>query len=89
MQTQQSGTPINLSASGIVSKVSGTLLGIYVASTTSGTVVVGDGATSAATAKTGTITPAVGYHAMNMYLPNGCYLTIGATINLTAVFAAG
>ena len=89
MQIQQSGTPVNLSSSGTVSKVAGTLLGIYVASTTSGTVVVGDGATSAATAKTGTITPAIGYHPMNMYLPNGCYLTLANTINVTAIFAAG
>lgn len=84
-----SGIPVNLTASGAVSKVAGTLIGIYVNSTSSGTIVVGNGSTSAATAVTGTITPAIGYHPMNMYLTGGCYLTLGSTINVTAMFAAG
>ena len=83
-----SGVPVNLTSSGEVSKVSGTLIGIYVASTTGGTIVVRNGG-AAGTAVSGTITPAVGYHPMNIYLTDGCYLTIANTINITAVFAAG
>ena len=84
-----SGVPVNLTGSGAVSVAAGTLIGIYVNSTSSGTVVVRNGSTSGGTAVTGTITPAIGYHAMNMYLSDGCYITIGSTINITAVFAAG
>lgn len=83
-----SGVPVNLSASGAVSVSGGTLVGIYVNSTSSGTIVVRNGG-AAGTAVTGTITPAVGYHAMNMYLKDGCYITIANTINITAMFAAG
>lgn len=89
MQQVTSGVPINLTSSGIVSKTSGTLLGIYVNSTSTGTIVVRNGTLAGSTAVTGTITPAVGYHTMNIYLTGGCYLTLANTINVTAVFAAG
>lgn len=88
MQVAESGTPINLSASGAVSLTSGTLIGFYVNSTTAGTVVVRDGG-SAGTALSGTITPAIGFHAFPAYCTSGCYLTLGNTINVTAFFAAG
>ena len=88
---QQSGTPINLAASGTVSKAAGTLLGFYVNNKTAGaTLVIGNGATSAATAVTGTITPLIGYHETNYYLPAGCYITIAVqAMDITFFFAAG
>lgn len=82
------GAPINLTASGAVSLVPGTLVGMYVASTTAGTVVIRDGG-SGGTAITGTITPAVGWHPLNMQCSSACYATLGATINVTFVFQPG
>lgn len=87
-QIVNSGTPVLLSASGAVSATSGSLLGFYVASTTSGTIVLRDGG-SGGTAVTGTITPAVGWHALPAYFPTSCYATIANTISVTFVFAAG
>lgn len=88
-QHVESGTPVNLSASGAVSLVPGNLLGFYVNSTTSGTIVIGNGSGAAGTALSGTITPAVGFHRFPAYCTAGCYATIGATLNVTLFFAAG
>jgi len=87
-QLQQSGMPTNLSASGSVSLASGSLIGFYVNSTSTGTVVVRNGG-SAGTAISGTITPAIGWHAFPAYCTAGCYLTLANTIDVTAFFAAG
>lgn len=87
-QIVESGTPVLLTSSGAVSLTSGTLLGFYVGSTTSGTIVVRNGGASG-TAISGTITPAVGYHAFPAYCTTGCYLTLANTISVTAFFAAG
>lgn len=88
-QFVESGTPINLTSSGAVSKAAGSLFGFYVNSTGGGTVVIGNGATSAATAVSGTITPAIGFHRFPACLPSGCFATIGGTIDVTLFFAAG
>ena len=87
-QQVEAGTPVNISSSGAVSLVAGTLLGFYVNSTTSGTVVVRNGG-AAGTVLSGTITPAIGFHRFPAYCPVGCYLTLANTINVTALFAAG
>ncbi len=86
-QFVESGTPVNLAASGVVSLVPGNLFGFYVNNTTSGTVVVRNGG-SAGTAISGTITPAIGFHRFPAYCTVGCYLTL-ANIDVTAFFAAG
>jgi hypothetical protein len=71
-----------------VSPRTGALLGFYVNSTTSGTIVLYDSATTTTTtAITGTITPAVGWHSLPASYVNGLYAVIGATINVTFVFA--
>jgi hypothetical protein len=90
-QVQQSGTPILLTSTGTISKVSGTLLGWYVNSTTAGTIVirVGSAGTSSGTAVTGTITPAIGFHPFVAYCPDGAHATIGGTLDVTFIFAAG
>ena len=88
-QIQQAGTPVNLTESGAVSLTSGSLIGFYVNSTNAGTVVVRNGG-SGGTALSGTITPAIGFHAFPVYCTSGCYLTIGGTaLDVTAFFAAG
>ena len=90
MQIVESGTPINLTDDGVVSLVAGTLLGFYVNSTNAGTIIVRNGTSASGTAVTGTITPAIGYHALNMYLPGGCYVTVaGTALDVTLFFAAG
>lgn len=91
MQAVETGTPINLSATGIVSKVAGTLLGYYVNNKTAGgTLVIRNGTTSSGTAITGTVTPLIGYHNMGAYLPDGCHITIAVQpMDITFFFAAG
>lgn len=80
-----SGAPILLTGTGNVSLAPGNLLGFYVNSTSSGTVVIADGGT----AISGTITPAVGWQAFPAYCRTNCTVTIGATLNVTFFFAAG
>ena len=87
-QVQQSGTPINLTASGAISLAAGNLLGFYVNSTTAGTVVLRNGG-AAGTVISGTITPAIGWHRFPAYTPAGCYATIANALDATFVFAAG
>lgn len=84
------GAPVNLTASGQVSKTAGTLLGFYVNSTSAGTIVLTDSASSTGgTTLSGTITPAIGFHRFPASCVNGCYATIGGTLNVTFFFAAG
>lgn len=86
---QQAGTPINKTSSGIVSSAGGTLLGYHVNSTTSGTIVLRSGTLAASTAVTGTITPGTGFTPFCGAFPSGCYATIGGTLDVTFLFAAG
>ncbi len=90
-QFVQAGTPILLTSTNTISKVSGTLLGFYVNSTSSGTVVfrVGAAGASTGTAVSGTITPAIGFHRFPMYCPAGAHVTIANTLDATFFFAAG
>jgi len=85
----ESGAPILLTASGAISLVPGTLLGFYVNSTTSGTIVLRDGGSSG-TAISGTITPAIGYHRYPAQFTSssGAYATIANTLDVTFFFAA-
>ncbi len=87
-QHVEAGTPKNLTGSGAVSLVAGTLLGFYVNSTTGGTIVIRDGGASG-TAISGTITPAIGFHRFPAYCTSGCYATIANTLDVTLFFAAG
>lgn len=87
-QVQQAGTPVLLISSGEVSLRAGSLIGYHVNSTTAGTIVFRDGG-SGGTAVSGTITPSIGFNAFPGFFPNGCYATIGGTLNVTFFFAAG
>lgn len=86
--TSNAGTPVNLTASGAISLVPGALLGFYVASTTSGTIVLRDGGASG-TAISGTITPSTGWNAFPATFATSAYATIANTLNVTFIFAAG
>lgn len=93
-QFVQSGTPTNLTSTNTISKVSGTLLGFFVASTTGGTIVFRTGVAgaggSSATVISGTITPAAGiFHRYPAYCVDGLHATIANTLNVTFIFAAG
>lgn len=88
----ESGTPVNLTASGTLCTTDCTILGFYVNSTSSGTLVFRSGAAGASsgTAISGTITPAAGtYHKFPASCPGGAYVTIGATINVTVFVSSG
>lgn len=88
-QMIESGTPVNLDASGAVSARSGSLLGFYVNSTSSGVINFKDGGASG-TAITGSITPAIGFHRLPAYFVTSAYMTlVSGNINITAFFAAG
>ena len=97
MQAVQSGTPINLTASGPVvatsaaSSAPGTLLGFYVNNKTAGaTLVLSHGFVTGGTAITGTITPLIGFHKMRMYCPTGVFATIAVqAMDITFFYAAG
>ena len=97
MQIVQSGTPINLTTSGPVvsgsatSSAKGTLIGFYVNNKTAGaTLVLSHGFTSGGTAITGTITPLIGWHALQIYCPTGVYATIAVQpMDITFFYAGG
>lgn len=78
----ETGTPVNLTETGSISLHAGSLLGFYVNSTSSGTIVLRDGGASG-TVLSGTITPAIGFHRFPAACVTGCHATIGATLNVT------
>lgn len=87
-QIQQSGTPVNLSASGTVSLQPGSIVGYHVNTTSGGTLVFRDGGASG-TALNAAVAPGVGFTSFPMYCTSGCYVTIAGTIDVTISFSAG
>lgn len=81
----ESGAAVNLTATGDISKGPCQLIGFYVNSTSSGTVVISDGST----ALSGTITPAIGFHRFPANCGTKAVATIGSTLNVTFFFASG
>jgi len=77
-------TPVNLTSANVALTGAGQLVGIYVNSTSAGTVVIRDGTTAGDTAISGTITPAIGYHAFPAAVSTGVFLSLSGTINVTA-----
>lgn len=82
------GFPKNITGTGAVSVGPCQLLGFYVNSTSSGTLVLRDGGASG-TAMSGTITPAIGYHRFPANVGTSLHATIANTLNVTFFFAAG
>lgn len=87
MPVAQVGAPVNLTSSGAISTGACQLLGFYVNSTSSGTVVIKDGG-SGGTAISGTITPAIGWHSFPAQIGTSAYATLANTINVTFFFSA-
>ena len=85
---QETGTPVNISATAAISLRSGCLLGFYVNSTTAGTLILKDGGTSG-TAVSGTITPVVGFHRFPCYFRTSAHATIANALDVTFFWAAG
>lgn len=87
---QQSGTPVNLSASGAISLCTGSIIGYHVNSTSGGTLVFRNGGASG-TALNAATTPVQGFNAFPAYISStsGAYVTISGTIDITVFFAAG
>lgn len=82
----EGGNYKNLTATGAVTTNAGTLLGFYVNSTSSGTLVFRDGGASG-TVMNGTLTPAVGFHRFPAtYGAGGLHATVGGTIDVTLFY---
>lgn len=78
------GVARHVTATGTVNPQMGRLIGFYVNSTSSGTIVLRDGGASG-TALTGTITPAVGWHALPITYATDLHVTIANTLAVTFV----
>ena len=78
----------NLTASGVVKADEGILVGMYVNSTTAGTIKFWDNASvGSGTVINNTITPAIGYHALGgAAVTNGIFATIGGTLDVTVYY---
>lgn len=76
------GTGNNMTATGDVTTGNTSLIGFYVNSTSSGTLVLKKGG-SGGTALSGTITPAIGFHRFPCGAPGGLHATIANTLNVT------
>lgn len=83
-QVYESGSYKNITSTGLVTANPGVLIGFYVNSTSSGTIVLRDGGSSG-TVMCGTITPAIGFHRYpaGFGLAGGLHATIGGTIDAT------
>lgn len=80
--------PKNISASAsAVKNGPGVLSGMYVNSTSSGTIKIYDSLTQAGTVLNNTITPAIGYHNLgNAAFGIGLSVTIGGTLDATLYY---
>jgi hypothetical protein len=87
MASSISGGGVQFSASKNVNAIPGqTLIGIFVSSTTSGTVAVYDSnATSTATKLIDTVLLPVGFTPMHLAAGQGHYIVVGGTISATAI----
>lgn len=84
----EGGNPKLLTETGTVDTGAGTLLGFYVSSTSSGTIVLKDGGASG-TAISGTITPAVGFHRFPASYGSSLHATLANTISVTFFYVPG
>ncbi len=91
----ESGVPVNATATGNVYTNAATggnqdcvLLGFYVNSTTTGTLVLRRGG-SGGTVLCGTITPAIGYHRFPASCPGGLHATVANTLDVTFFIVPG
>lgn len=77
----------NKTASALIKTGSGVLKGMYVNSTSAGTVKFWDSVAESGTVINNTITPAIGYHSLgDANFTTGLYATIGGTLDVTFYF---
>ena len=89
MLALESGNATNISATAdVVATTNCVLLGFYVNSTSTGTLVLRRGGSSG-TVISGTITPAIGFHRFPANCPGGLHATIANTLNVTFFTVAG
>ena len=87
--TIEGGKAVNITATGdVVATTDCMLIGFYVNSTSSGTLVLRRGGSSG-TAISGTITPAIGFHPFPATCPGGLHATIANTLNVTLFVVEG
>jgi hypothetical protein len=79
---RQNNTRVNTATTTVIKNSRGRLLGFYVSSTTGGTLVVHDHASAASNAVTGTITPAVGFHNLQLNCRAGIVVVSANTIDV-------
>lgn len=78
----------NITASALVKTGQGSLVGMYVNSTTAGTIKLWDNTAGSGTVINNTITPAIGYHALgDIAFSTGLYATIGSTLDVTLIYS--
>ncbi len=85
MLTIETGQPKNITSTSSVMISAGYVLGFYVNSTSSGTVVLRDGGASG-TVLCGTITPAIGFHRFPATIGRSLHATVGGTLDVTFFF---
>ena len=77
----------NVTASALIHTGQGELIGMYVNSTSTGTIRFYDNTTASGTVINNVITPAVGYHELGgANFRTGLYATIANTLNVTLYF---
>ena len=78
----------NLTANALVKTGAGVLVGMYVSSTTNGTIKLWDNTSAATKVIYDTITPAVGYHPLgDVSFDTGLYVTIaGDALDVTLIY---
>lgn len=85
----EAGKAVNITATGdVVATTDCQLIGFYVNSTSTGTIVLRRGG-SGGTVLCGTITPAIGFHAFPANCPGGLHATIANTLNVTLFVVEG
>lgn len=85
MPVTECGDWKNITGTGVVTANTGKLLGFYVNSTSSGTLVLRSGGASG-TVMNGTITPAIGFQPYPAKFVSGLHATVGGTIDVTFFF---
>lgn len=77
----------NKTSSALIKTGAGTLVGMYVNSTSAGTIKLWDNTAGSGTVINNTITPAIGYHNLgNTAFTTGLYATIGGTLDVTLYY---
>lgn len=77
----------NITTSALIKTGAGQLVGMYVNSTTSGTIRFWDNTSGATTVINNVITPAIGFHPLGgASFTIGCFATIGGTLDVTLYF---